>query len=952
MKRVYIIGCNGYIGSALTKHLVNCNIDGNNDKNYQYTKEFLKDFDVVIYLGGPQSRTSTNPDTILEVASLMHLDQTLIYASTTAVYEGLVLGKEDDIIDITKLDTYSKSMITREQTLSTLTNTNTIGLRLATVSGMSPTLRLDRIHIQMLKSALLTGKITVNSALQKRPIVSMMEIIDVFQRLIISPPKNHTIYNISSFNTTICSIASEIAHITNAKIKYISTIDSIGFSVDNTKFIHDYDMVYISTNIMIIQDLLNNNIISHIENKVCDVECIVCESKKMILMVDLGSTALANQFVPQHIDCEKFPLSMYRCMNCFHNQLGYIVPSNMLFDNYIYVSATAKTNLDYFDWFAEKITKNKDIGTVLDIACNDGSQLDKLKQRGWKTYGVDPAANLYQTSSEKGHEVVVGYWGMLENSVLPSTFDIIIAQNVFAHVPKPRLFLEACKNSMHEKSILYIQTSQAELFMNGEYDTIYHEHISFFTIKSMQYLSNICGIYLDNVEKVSIHGTSYIFSFRLRKDDDPIMSENVKEMIEKESQIYQPENVEMYSMHVNEKRKIISEILDTYKDYSIIGFGSSAKGNTLLSSLFTTYMPKYIIDENPLKQGLYTPGAKIPVVAYETLEQEKNNLLVVVLAWNFLDEIKEKIKRSRNGNFITALLVPFPTTRIEVLYHGEYYVVSEFPLYNNLILKPPVEKLLISHFYNEEFLLPYWIMHHSPMFQHAVLINHHSTDKSCDIIRELAPSTWKIINTTSELFDAHLTDAEVRSIEKSYPDHIWKLCLTTTEFLIWPTMDVDLIHHCHKIHALDIIGNDTIPLHAHLPLVSQRNHAMNESSKYNRYIHKNQNNCDNLYVVGRHHVNINHTDATNAIIFKYLFSPWPESIPRKLQIGKQQSLYDIQERLGAQHQCTIDSLTEERNKQLNNLAVNFYNDGLTDHMSLLRSKLLYNQLHNTWIQKV
>lgn len=1011
MKSVCIIGCNGYIGSALMEQLTGCIITGNNDKNFIYTKDYIEKFNVVLYLGGPRSRTCTNKDNIMDVASLMGLDQTLIYASTTAVYEGLLLAKEDTCIDVTNLDTYSISMITREKSLFNITNTNIVGLRLATVSGLSPTLRLDRIHIQMLKSALLTGKITVNSALQRRPVISMKETVEAFQLLINNPPiEQHVVYNICAFNTTICSIASEIAHITNAKINYISTIDSVGFSVNGEKFIRDYGMVYFSNNQSIIMDLLDNNIISHIENKVCDVTCIVCENKVMSLLVDLGSTALANQFLPAHVECQTYPLSLYRCMNCFHNQLGHIVPSNIMFDDYIYVSGTAKTNLDYFEGFANKVTTNfknnnnnnnnvtlhttigdivnnninnvlknasgNFIGTVLDIACNDGSQLDFLKKQNWKTYGVDPAANLYKTSSEKGHEVVVGYWGMLEPNNLPLTFDIIIAQNVFAHVPNPRLFLETCKHSMHIGSILYIQTSQAELFEQGEHDTVYHEHISFFTIKSMHYLSVLCGIYLESVEKVDIHGTSYVFQFRLRKEGDNEMSDNVKLMIEKESQIYQPENVEMYSMHVQEKRKIISNIMDVYVNYKIIGFGSSAKGNTLLSSLYTKNLPKYIIDENPLKQGLYTPGAKIPVVKYECLEQEEDNVLILVLAWNFLDEIKEKVRKSRDGSSkITALLIPFPTTTIEVLFEGNYHVMSQFPLYdclsniknnglsnnsglnniNSCLANKPVEKLLISHFYNEEFLLPYWIMHHAPMFKNAVLINHHSTDKSCDIIRELAPSTWTIIDTECESFDATLTDDEVRKVERAYADDIWKLGLTTTEFLVWPTIEEDLknsTHNCYKVHAMNMVGNDALPLNLQLPLVKQRNRANNETSQYHRYIHKNNNTTNDLYVIGRHYVRIPFVDTPNAFIAKYLFTPWPESIPRKLQIAKRQSQRDVYYQLGLQHQCTLESLTNEKIKHDADLAINFFDYGLADNLSLLRSKILYNQIGDPWIHKV
>ena len=121
---------------------------------------------------------------------------------------------------------------------------------------------------------------------------------------------------------------------------------------------------------------------------------------------------------------------------------------------------------------------------------------------------MDPAFNLASTSRSKGHHIVVGFWG--EESVsqqLPDSFDVIIAQNVVAHVPQPCHFVSMCKLKMVANTKLYIQTSQADIFTTGEFDTIYHEHISFFTISSMYKLAERCGLFLEHVEKVPIHGT-------------------------------------------------------------------------------------------------------------------------------------------------------------------------------------------------------------------------------------------------------------------------------------------------------------------------------------------------------------------------------------------------------------------------------------------------------------
>jgi len=144
--------------------------------------------------------------------------------------------------------------------------------------------------------------------------------------------------------------------------------------------------------------------------------------------------------------------------------------------------------------------------SVLDIGCNDGSQLDKFKALNVDTYGVDPAENLYETSS-KNHKVTCGYFDDKYNR----SHDIITIQNAFAHNPNPLELLKNCKKNLEIDGLLFIQTSQADMILNNEFDTIYHEHISYYNIKSMMFLCNRVGLNLIDVVKTPIHGTSYIF---------------------------------------------------------------------------------------------------------------------------------------------------------------------------------------------------------------------------------------------------------------------------------------------------------------------------------------------------------------------------------------------------------------------------------------------------------
>lgn len=963
--KIAIIGSKGYIGSVLSKELKNCEIIYFDYFDYKD----IKSLDAIIYLAGKTSRSLQieemhyNIDHIMEIAKLMTINQLLIYASTSAIYEGSVNADENIVLNENLLDVYSRSMLARENSIKSLSNIRSIGLRLATVVGISSKQRSDRIHIQMLKSAIFTGRIHVRNPYGWRPIISMTETVAAFQSIIDQHQSiiGHKIYNVSSFNTTVSSIASSIARITQANIIYEDSPNLIGFSVNNDKFKKDFAFKFSSTNETIIQELWQRReeLLDSWKTSVTNATCIICKNNKMIELIDLGPQPLANQFTKNPDNVKRYPLAMHRCSNCFHNQLSYIVPCEDLFSDYIYVSGTAKTNSDYFDDFCNKITHNREIGTILDIACNDGSQLDKFRDKGWTTYGVDPAQNLAPISQEKGHNIIVGFWGDPKiESQLPDNFDIMIAQNVLAHVSDPIKFIKACRDKMAENTLLYVQTSQAELFLNGEFDTLYHEHISFFTIKSMLYLSNICGLYLSNVEKVAIHGVSYIFTLRFKRSDDLDVHPNVTKMIENEKEIYSPYNSIFYKCHVDERRTIIQSMIDRcHRDQlAIVAFGASAKGNTLLNSLNCKALPEYIVDENPLKQNLYCPGTGIPVVSYDHFVNDRRPLAILVLAWNFLKEIKSKVLQARAGkDLLTILMVPFPNTSVVLLRGNNWVDMSTFKLRSSLELTQRPQTLLVTHFYNEELLLPYWILHHAPMFDNVVLIDHHSTDSSCEIIKNLAPSNWKIVKSTLSHFDAQGTDLEVRNIERSFPDSTWKISLTVTEFLIWPDMNNSLLsshHWAHQIPLLLICGNDELPLKKNIPLIQQRNVP---TSVYiqPRFIHRNTNLCGQLYTVGRHTIQIPAQPQIDAVIFKYGYSPWPEILPRKLQIGAKQSQSDIMRGLGGHHQYKEAQISAEKTLFMERLEKDFFRNGWNgNELELLRSKILHKQLQLPWSNSV
>lgn len=368
--------------------------------------------------------------------------------------------------------------------------------------------------------------------------------------------------------------------------------------------------------------------------------CLACGCPSIVPCLNLGSQPLANDFKNTETEPEElYPLAVVRCVECNHLQLDYFIDPDLMFKNYLYVSGTSATYRDYLSWFAHKVAKNGD--KVLDIGCNDGTQLDMFKAMGCETWGVDPAENLWPVSSAK-HKVTLGYFDETYNPGVK--FDVMNAQNVFAHNRGPMGFLVNAKRFMHENTRLYIQTSQADMVLNGEFDTIYHEHINFFNVLSFKKLTERAGLVLLDVIKTKIHGTSYMFVVGI--EGEP--GENVKNEIECEEKAGL-QNAVTYDTWARNCHAFAAKVRTELEDAFVIAYGAAAKGNTMLN--FLKFKPNVIIDDNPLKQGKFSPGMRVPVVGSEYLNNIPSNLGVVFLplAWNLFDEIKTQILKIRNN---------------------------------------------------------------------------------------------------------------------------------------------------------------------------------------------------------------------------------------------------------------------------------------------------------------
>jgi 2-polyprenyl-3-methyl-5-hydroxy-6-metoxy-1,4-benzoquinol methylase len=393
--------------------------------------------------------------------------------------------------------------------------------------------------------------------------------------------------------------------------------------------------------------------------------CLACGSDNIHTALDLGQQPLANSYKPSAAAAEdRYPLAVRLCHECFHLQLSHTVDPEIIYKNYLYATGTNQTIKDYSKWFADFCMEScSNVQTVLDIGCNDGTQLDYFKSRGVDTYGIDPAENLHDRSSAN-HAVICDFFGPAAVAELKKVkYDIIVAQNVCAHNPDPYGFITSCASLMTNDTVLFVQTSQADMVLNNEFDTIYHEHVNFFNANSMRRLASRAGLNLIDVVKAPIHGNSYIFilskkSYNLHRVNNIVAMEAAHGLADLAT--YRNWNA---TVRANMAQLINTIDQHQAQGYVLVGYGAAAKGNTLLN--FGNIKLDFIIDDNPLKQGLFTPGTGCAIVGIEYLQNyvADDKLLFVPLAWNFFKEIQSKITAARS-NPQDVFLRYFPTVEL------------------------------------------------------------------------------------------------------------------------------------------------------------------------------------------------------------------------------------------------------------------------------------------------
>lgn len=384
--------------------------------------------------------------------------------------------------------------------------------------------------------------------------------------------------------------------------------------------------------------------------------CVVCKnSNNLHPYLDFGVQPLANSY-HHGVRLPHYPLAVQFCTNCCHNQLTASVDPKEMFEHYLYISDTSKTLTDYFESLCEKIfdrNESKKLD-VFEIACNSGLFLEMFAKKGANCLGIDPAVNLRELSQKRNLDVIVDFWNADSAEELSKTraFDVVMAVHVLPHVPDPVEFLSSCKKVLKPQGKIYIQTSQCNMFLNNEFDAIYHEHVSYFTALSFGYMVKNLGLKITGAWKAPIHSMCFVFELALDGED----CDEYKTMVLEEIQLGR-NNSNSYDLFANNARTIKDELINQLnyfksKGIKVVGYGASAKGNTLLNWLQKKI--DYIVDDNSMKWTYLTPGMDIPIVAPTQLYNEKNPVAILCLAWNFYDEIRKNVLNNTavNHHFI------------------------------------------------------------------------------------------------------------------------------------------------------------------------------------------------------------------------------------------------------------------------------------------------------------
>lgn len=385
--------------------------------------------------------------------------------------------------------------------------------------------------------------------------------------------------------------------------------------------------------------------------------------EKLIPVFDLGLQPLANDFCKANDEHGGFaPLEVLFCPRCSLAQLSVVVDPDILYRNYKYVTSTSDMMKNHFQILYEDLTKQRGgkLGHVLEIGSNDGQFLKFLSDKPGvrMVAGIDPAENLCAIAREQGIKTICSKWNSRIGPNLPWAMDTIIARHVFCHIDDWQDFVDGLESASHKNTMVAIEIPYAGDLLNiNAFDTIYHEHLSYPSIKSINKLLEFTKFMLVNVIHYKIHGGAIVLILRRRDSDiHPDVGIDNDAITEQD-----------WRKFAFQSHKLITDLKNTVlslhtEGKTICGFGASAKSTVWINACgFTKRQIKFICDCTTQKQYCSSPGSDIPIVDEGALLRELPSH-TIIFAWNYVDEIlqKQKLYRDKGGKFI----IPVPAVRI------------------------------------------------------------------------------------------------------------------------------------------------------------------------------------------------------------------------------------------------------------------------------------------------
>lgn len=400
------------------------------------------------------------------------------------------------------------------------------------------------------------------------------------------------------------------------------------------------------------------------------VKCRSCDGGRLHPVLSLGSTPLANSLLTaEELDRSEptYPLELAFCEDCSLAQITETVPPDLLFGHYLYFSSFSETMLAHAAELAEELVAARKLGPeslVVELASNDGYLLQDYARAGVPVLGVEPAANVAEAARARGIPTLTEFFDQAVGERLRDEgkrADVVHAHNVLAHVADLNGFVAGIAALLKEDGIAVIEAPHVrEMVRRLEFDTIYHEHLCYYSLSALKPLFERHGLRLVDARRVEIHGGSIQLRVAHSGGPSPELCELLAE--EEREGVDRLEYFASFAKRVEELRATLLELLAKLRrgGRSIAAYGASAKGSTLLN--YCGLGPDtidFVVDRSTVKQGLFTPGTHLPILSPEVLLERRPDL-ALLLTWNFKDEIlaQQEAYRQAGGRFI--LPIPWP----------------------------------------------------------------------------------------------------------------------------------------------------------------------------------------------------------------------------------------------------------------------------------------------------